>query len=529
MRISTRIFILFFIVCPFIFFFSCRKERKSPSWDTDILAPLVKSTLTINNIIPDSVLTHNADNSLKIVYNKTLFSFSTISIPDTTIDTVYMYPFPVYVDSCDVILPEIIQENVIKTGAAQLTTARIHAGIMRVELKNKTRKIVDVNYQIPGATKNSVPFNQIISVPAETGSVPGTVSTDFDMSGYSLNLTGLNGGKYNTIYTKVSAKVNCNDFAKDTIFGGDYISVSNGILGLIPEYAKGYFVESDTALVGSSDLSLFNHIIGGALHLADLDLGFDITNGMGVDIQFLINNLSSINSRTGIPVALTHTIIGTPININRAVDNNGNVTSSSYSVSINPGNSNVKQFVENLPDKLSYNMAMEINPLGGTISGGNDFYYYKAPMNVNMDISIPLSLVANDLTMTDTVNFKLNSNADNVNYGTLYLYASNGFPFTAAAQLYLMDEHLAIVDSLFSSADIIQAPPLDGNFICVGQQMSKLTIPVDAKKMDLLRSVRKMVVKIKFNTTNQPNYIKIYSFYKMDVSLVGDFNYAVGK
>jgi len=35
---------------------------------------------------------------------------------------------------------------------------------------------------------------------------------------------------------------------------------------------------------------------------------------------------------------------------------------------------------------------------------------------------------------------------------------------------------------------------------------------------------------MKFNTAGQSkNYVKIYSFYEMNIKLVGDFNYTVGK
>ena len=62
------VFILTFAYCLFAFVISCRKENKKPSWDVDVIAPLVKSTLTINNLIPDSLLNINPDNSLDIVY-----------------------------------------------------------------------------------------------------------------------------------------------------------------------------------------------------------------------------------------------------------------------------------------------------------------------------------------------------------------------------------------------------------------------------------------------------------------------------
>jgi hypothetical protein len=274
---------------------------------------------------------------------------------------------------------------------------------------------------------------------------------------------------------------------------------------------------------------LFRHIISGTLKLEDVNIGLSIENSIGADARVTINDLVSVNSRTGnvLPL-LSSSVIGSAININRAVDNNGNLTPSTYSVSLTPLNSNIKQFVENLPDKLNYKLVNEINPLGN-VSGSNDFVYYGKLIKTNFNMTIPLSLIANDLTMADTMNFTMNANTSNVNSGNLYLYFENGFPFTAQAQLYLMNSNSAITDSLISAPNIISAPSLDINSICVGQRETKLTIPVGEGKLNELRSAKKMYIKIKFNTANQPNYVKIYSFYELKFKVVGDFNYTVGK
>ena len=47
--------------------------------------------------------------------------------------------------------------------------------------------------------------------------------------------------------------------------------------------------------------------------------------------------------------------------------------------------------------------------------------------------------------------------------------------------------------------------------------------------MDLLRATDKLYLKMNFNTAGQPSYVKLYSFYEMNVKLVGDFNYTIGK
>ena len=401
---------------------------------------------------------------------------------------------------------------------------------MRIDIKNKTRKILDVRYQIPSATLSGNQFDKTISVPAKSGSNPGSIITDFDLSGYVFDLTGQSGNKVNTLITSIGVKVNCNDISKDTIFAfTDQVTVSNTFMDIVPGYAKGYFGQTLTNIIDTTPVSLFSHIIDGTIDLQDIDIDLSVENGIGADARFTINNLKSINTRTGVPpFALTHSIINSPVNLNRAVDNNGNVTVSTYSVSFNPQNSNIKQFIENLPNKLSYQMELELNPLGN-ISGSNDFIYYDKLLKTKFDMRIPLSIVANNLTLVDTLDFSMGKESDNLNFGTLFLHAENGFPFSAEAQLYTMDAAFNIIDSLINAPNTLLAPQLDANLIAAGQRHTQLEIPLDKSKLDLLRDTKNLYLKIIFNTQNQPSHVKIYSFYRMDVQVVGDFNYTVGK
>jgi hypothetical protein len=67
---------------------SCKKE-KGTRWDTELLLPIATTSLSLQNIVKDSVLTTNADQSLTLNLNSTLYSLNLadqlINIPDTSI------------------------------------------------------------------------------------------------------------------------------------------------------------------------------------------------------------------------------------------------------------------------------------------------------------------------------------------------------------------------------------------------------------------------------------------------------------
>ena len=144
-------------------------------------------------------------------------------------------------------------------------------------------------------------------------------------------------------------------------------------------------------------------------------------------------------------------------------------------------------------------------------------------------MEIPLSLVATNLTLQDTLDLNISQTGgtQNIHEGTITLFANNGFPFDANVQMYLLNESNAITDSIFGYANTIVEAPINSALRVIGKKLTKITIPISESKMNLLYDTKKVVLKVKFNTSAQPQYIKIYSDYSIDVKLVGDFNYTI--
>src|SRR5260221_1224415 len=71
---------------------SCKKDRHT-GWDTEILAPIANTSLSLQNIVKDSSIKVNGDQSLTLAYKSTLYQFNLadklIRIPDTSIGQKY--------------------------------------------------------------------------------------------------------------------------------------------------------------------------------------------------------------------------------------------------------------------------------------------------------------------------------------------------------------------------------------------------------------------------------------------------------
>ena len=526
---NRKIFLFILLLSAGIF--SCRKEFGFPEWDIDALAPLVKTTLGFNDLVADSLLQENPDNSLTLVYNNNVYSLtadSLFQIPDTIVTSSYGAPLPLTFIPNQVLISTAASTQYNLNGV-ELKKIIVRNGYMQVDMKNEIKEIVQVDYSMPLVTKNMIPFSRTILVPAATLSGPGIFSDTFHLDGYSVDLRGSNGNSFNTFVYNITARINPNATQSVNVIAGDSVVVKNGFVGIVPQYALGYFGQGFYSSSDTSDFEMFSRVIDGTLLLDSVNIKLDVINEVGVDARINIGNLTSFNTQTGNNISLVHPVIGQTININRAFDGgNGNVVPSIYSTALSRYNSNIISMIENLPNKVGYSIDAEINPLGN-VSGGNDFIYYGNGVKVNLDMEIPISFAANRFTLADTLDFNITDELDGVNYGTLVLFANNGFPFETSAQLYLLDANMNIIDSIMPGINTIDEAPVDINNVVIQPKLTQLVIPISENKIAALKNTKKILVKIKLNTINYPQYVKIYSWYKIDIQLVGDFNYHVSQ
>ena len=520
------------LVTSCVSLFSCRKEMGKPSWDTEVLTPLVHGTLNINNILPDSVLQTNADSSMKIVFNNNLYNLTMdtiFKINDTTLTQGYALPIAQTM-STGLAFINNSTTTTYQLPGVELRKVIIKSGKVRYSIKNKVNHIMNFKYSIPSATLGGNAFAIDIDVPSAVSGVPGVYDEIFDLSGYTLDLTGPFHNQINTIYTSLLAKISTDPPASVVINPQDSLVITNTFFDIIPYYAKGYFGQN-TFYIGPSEsnFTMFNRIVGGTLQLEHVNFNFNIENPIGLDARMYVTNLNSTNTRTNHSLALVaHSLIGMPININRASESGTTVYPTYANFPLTTNNSNIKPFIENLPDKLGYSIKIMTNPLGN-VSGSNDFIYSDKLLKASMNMEIPLSMVAHDLTLMDTLAMSIASptGAQNLHSGTLTLFADNGFPFDASVQLYMLNDNNAVVDSIFGYANTIVQAPINASYRVIDKKLTKIVLPISEAKMNEMYTIKKVALKVKFNTAAQPNYVKIYSDYTIDVNLVGDLNYTI--
>ena len=430
-------------------------------------------------------------------------------------------------------LIDVSKEVTYNMGGPEFTFMKIKSGKLVVTAVNTIEDSLKLNYKIPGARSAAgVPIDFYTAVaPAPVG---GSIflNDTIDLSGYSIDLTGLNNNKVNTFYNSFTAGIDSTGKVI-SISLDDSVEVFYGLIDIVPEYVKGY-VGKHQVNVGpaSTAFTLFNKIKAGSLDLEKVDVNFTITNPMGVEGNTKIDYIRAINTKTNTTLNLTApAVINQTLPIKRGFENP--LIPGITKIKLDKNNSNIKNLIEVFPNKLEYKLQMNINP-NGNIYNYQDFIIFQNKLNVSLDMEMPLSFVANDLVLQDTFDFKINSDqseSTNIQDGVFTILFDNGFPLDAKIQVYFTNTSGKIIDSLFAAPKPVTAAPLEPTTCQANEKVrTRLDAELEAAKIDRIRTASKVVLKVSFNSKSAPtcsDYVKIYSHYGIDFKLLARFNYLI--
>ncbi|MBL4625587.1 MAG: hypothetical protein JKY42_10680 [Flavobacteriales bacterium] len=424
------------------------------------------------------------------------------------------------------------QETKLTIGSAELVEAIIKYGSIDVSIQSTFSEATIVSYELTSATKNSAPLLISESIPAGSISNPTTVTASYDLANYYLDFRGLNGVSYNTLIAQISAMV---DPSGDTLISqlNDYIEVSYSFNNIHPSYARGYFGNDTYINSGTEGFEFLTNLTGGNIGVEAINMDFELKNGVGVDLQVQVNTISMQNTETGSSSILNSSALNGSINVDRAEEtgvSNPPVLPSTYYIELDNNNSNTNELFEIIPNQITYGFDLKVNPYGH-VSSHNDFIYENNGIEVLLNLEMPVSIYMDQFTLSDTVEFNMGEKTIDDRYliidGFIHLYTDNWYPFSAISQLYLLDENYGIIDSILPDSSIIEAGVLDNNNIVVSPTRSKISGAINSDRIDALYNAHYLKTDFTLSTAKYPEYVKIYDYYKIDMTLVGDFNYVI--
>ncbi len=513
----------------------CKQDIGNAQWDVDIIAPVIHTRLDMADLIADSLLVASADGGLRLKIERPLIDLpldSILRIPDTIITKEVSTPIALVDIPPGFVLSGLTDETQYDLGDAALRTVKVRSGRLRLRVKSTLETGVDFEYHIPLASKFGNPFVSNGSVEAGSPSDTAVSSYEFDLKDYNIDLRGANGTSFNTLLTSFFVNTSEDGDTVDIAGGSPFIIMEYGFLDVVPDYGSGYFGQQSSNVEDeNSEIDVLNRITEGQMFLDSVTIGIEINNAVGADARFKLDRLSSINTRTATTVDLAHQMIGTNILLTRAQDVSGNaedVIPYLVNYELNNANSNIISFIENLPDQLSFTFGFDLNPLGN-VSSGNDFFYYDRPFQAVMDIDVPLRTTLDNLTLVDTIDWNLGETGvvESINSGVFTLKAINGLPIEGNVEIILLDENSVTLDTLVAPSTIL-APSLNAQNRVESPRESVIDIPIPEDIADALPFTKKVHIKVRFNTPNQPDLIEFYDDYSIDLKLIGKFNINFG-
>lgn len=516
-----------FIVIAMLVLQSCRKEFKTPSWDVNLNAALISSDMGIEDIVPDSLLQVNADNSINLVFDQKFFSYgidSVVKLPDSVITENY-YAFLTNTFAMGSSIFTNVQNNTLSINGAELTQIHLQQGYIDYKITSTVTDPVELTYAITTGTQNGGPLAIDLSVPAASPGVPLVKTGTFSLANAQLDLTGIAHNQVNAYQTKFTVKATPTSDVH--IYAGtSQISIEIKFRDMIPSYARGYFghLVKETGLE-TQDFDFFKNINTATIDLSHVDAQLYVSNGLGADARIRIDTVEAINTNTGADVLMNHAVIGQSININRAQDLAYAALPYTYNVDINSSNSNIESFLEALPDRLRYKLKVELNPLGN-VSNHTDFLYANSRVEAGMNLNIPLNFIASNLVLTDTVNFNLDNydQKGKIIKGKVKFNVVNGLPLAATLKVIMLDENGMNIGDLLGPVNI------DGNLgstsLSTGTEVYQtLYSELNANNIDAAYRAKKLVIHSTFSTTPAGSFISIYQSqrFKTQISVQADY------
>lgn len=509
---------------------SCRKDRVLPQWDLDVVVPLVQTSLTIGDLVPDSILSTDPAGNVSILYSFELFSLSldtVLTAPDTSFRYAYALPFPGPVQlQPGTTFNSSNEVTEFDLEDLQLTKLIIRSGQLDMTVTNMMNGAIDGNFSMPGATLGGQPFQLQLQAPPGTPTFPGTISTSRPLDGYHFDLRGPALNTVNSLATSLVYSI-APDGGTVSITGQDSLLAVVAYHDITPQYATGSF---GTHVVdvepGITELDLFEGIFG-TLDLDQVDASLKIVNGIGVDAKANIHYIRSENSATGQTVDLVGTITSGPVNIDRALDLGSTFQPAQNTFLLNNTNSNIDFFLENLPDRIGYALDVTINPLGD-ISNGHDFLYHDSRLAATLDVDIPLRLIATDLTLRKPIVLDLPGTQDGhaLQHGTLHLFVDNGFPFSAVIELAIISPEGQVL-ALLPPGGTIASGILGPGGTVTSNTSGRLDFQVGPEEMNLIHQHGGIQITALFNTADQAQHVQILDSYRMNLQVTMDANYVV--
>ena len=408
---------------------------------------------------------------------------------------------------------------------AEIKYFKVRSGRLRIKVVSTIQEDMSMLLYLPGTTKDGKAFYQELSLPGPAGVGVATTEQIYDMTGYTLDFRGKNPDVTDTVNTfHQILRVTLDSSGRKLAVGlSDSIRLEYRLEGMKPEYAIGYLGNtlSRTGL-DTTNFDLFKGL-DGDLTFKDVKLDFIFRNSIGAEGRLKLHHLKGQNIFNGRSQILDADPLKDYILVGKPEFKRDAYTETSFS--LGTSNSNIKEFLEVLPQKLEYDLETEVSP-GGNINNYQDFVFDNSRMDVIMRLDVPISFAFGGLTLRDTqaVNFAELGDMTRVKSATLFLDMTNYFPLDFDLDFQLFDKNFNSLGYFDISPDGgVARGNYDANGFVVKPSETPLRIKLPREKVGALVKTQYIGIVMKVKGTGQMQ--KIYGNSKLDMRAKVQFEY----
>ena len=490
---------------------SCKKDEPT-TWESNWVAPLAHGRLTLSDLTADNGYTDNAG-VYHLYFEKIISGFGTsdlTQIPDTNISQKFVVPItggPFQIPGNTAIITQN-QNYSVETNGTGLRMVKVKSGQMIVHVKSYVNAYLHPSFTLYNVSEvygNNTDID--FALTPGSASAPTEGYYTIDMSNKYVVLSGTSGFDYNKLSTHLEIKTEQNTTAdQNTIYGQDSVRFELLMSDIVIDYAKGYFGNDTYSFNETFNLAESANMPTGLLELDQASFGFHVTHKMGFDGKLKIDNVMGLNTYMNTGVQLTGGNLYNPFFITRSIDNGGTASVSNYDINLNEGNSNITSFMGSLPYSVLFTGSLQLNPFGN-VSDGNDFFYSDQLTEAKLVVDVPLRLAASDLTLRDTLNVEVTTDA--VRVSSLTLDIQNAFPMEWKLNLTTLGGAVVATDLNVPSGNSIDALALASS--------STLVIPISEAQWNAIKSEGKLIMQVISNTPSFPQLVNLYNSYFVDM------------
>ncbi len=417
------------------------------------------------------------------------------------------------------------EETQYTFGGAQLTQVYVKSGSILMKVESSIEEAIILDYKIPNSFKENEPGSiqqQWTIPPAPKGSVV-YVEERFPIDGFVIYLWGKSKNtepNYNLIYNELVARIAYSGIERSLALT-DKIKIEFGLIDVKPALIIGDPGRHNFTLTDTLNLNAFSNF-SGKLNLEDARVDLNFFNSFGIESYINVSSIRGINAQSGRAVNLTTNSLKN-IRLDKAT--NPPWTPVEKDIILHKSNSNIKQFLENIPHKIVPEIRANINP-NGTVDL-NDFAFEKSKLTLNFRLIAPLYFGLDSLTLHLNRNLNTEENQlEKVKEGEIVLVAKNDFPIEAGLILKFKNTQgitlfsKTIEDNQKMAAAEID--PITGKTLTPAE--SEIVIALNQNEMNLLRMSESVDVNVIFSTEDAKRF-KMFNDYTIYLKLGANFIY----